>query len=97
MPQPLKLVSPTPAPDLTGPQRPFLFDAEAPDIEPHRYLEPEVNRLKEWAMRANLEIAEETAMSAHSNTLPTGVAIGLMATVSVAIWVAVASIAMLVF
>lgn len=77
--------------------RRYPVDAATVEIQPHRYLEPEVNRLKEWAMRATVETAEETMLNANVEALPPGLAIGLMIAASLVLWSAVAgAVALLV-
>lgn len=84
-----------PSPDFSIPSqasRAYLVDVATVDIAPHRYLEPEVNRLKEWAMRANIEITEETMLNSHVDSLPTGAAIGLMVGLSLLMWGGIAGL-----
>lgn len=75
--------------DVSMPPRPTVtrpVDLKDAAIGAHHYREPEVNRLKEWAMQATIETAEENMLNAQIQALSPGVAIGLMVTVSVALW-----------
>ena len=77
--------------------RRYPIDAASVEMQPHRYLEPEVNRLKEWALWATVESAEETMLNANVEALPPGLAICLMIAASLVLWSAVAgAVALLV-
>ena len=68
------------------PARARPIDASDAELADHHYREPEVNRLKEWALRANTELSEEAILNAHVRVLPVGQAIVLMTASSLVLW-----------
>jgi hypothetical protein len=75
-----------------------VFDSSAPQpkrgpvdianaqLDPAHFTEPEVNRLKEWALGANAELAGERVAGGALDVMPLGRSIMLMVAISLALW-----------
>ena len=77
--------------------RAYPVDAATIELAPHQYLEPEVNRLKEWAIRANCELSTEVMLDSTIAPMPPGIAIAAMLVVSLVIWGGLAGTVALLF